>query len=280
MIDEYLSAGFADVDDAKNQDAYFACLALLDSLPYFCEYKLKSYELLQLKPGMKVLEAGCGLGDDAFRIAERIMPGGTVVALDSSSEMIEKAKSRELSKHLSVQFQTGDVRALPFADNSFTRCRIDRVLQHIPQPERAISELVRVLEQGGVLLAYDNDWGTFSITARDHEMTRCLENCWCDSLTNSLIGRNLCDLFISSGLSDIRMQPSTCIINDFEMADKVYNLRETARRATLEGVISLEQGYHWIEELISRDKKGSFIAALTAYTVVGQKNVDKNEAKL
>ena len=271
MINEYLSAGFADVDHVKNQDAYFDCLSLLDSLPYFFEYKLKSYELLQLKQGMKVLEAGCGIGDDAFRMAERIMPGGSVVALDSSNEMIEKARSREVSEHLSVRFQTGDVRALPFPDHSFARCRIDRVLQHIPQPERAICELVRVLEQGGLLLAYDNDWGTFSITARDYEITRCLENFWCDSFTNSWIGRNLCDLFISSGLSNIRVQPSTCIITDFEVADKVYNLRETVRRATAEGVISREQGDCWIEELINRARKGSFMAALTAYTVVGQK---------
>jgi ubiquinone/menaquinone biosynthesis C-methylase UbiE len=244
---------------------------LLDSLTCFREYKLKSYELLQFKHGMTVLEAGCGLGDDAFRIAERIMPGGKVVGLDSSAAMIEKARSRELSAQLPVQFQTGDVKALPFPDNFFARCRVDRVLQHIPQPERAISELVRVLEPDGLLLAYDNDWGTFSITSQDIEITRTLENLWCDSFTNNWIGRNLCDYFISSGLSDVKIYPSTSVITDFETADKVYNLRETVRRATAGGFISADQGRCWIEELINRTGKGSFLAALTAYTVVGQK---------
>jgi ubiquinone/menaquinone biosynthesis C-methylase UbiE len=271
MTDEYLSTGFTDVDGAKNRDAYFACLSLLDSLEYFREYKLKSYELLQLKHGMTVLEAGCGLGDDAFRIAERIIPGGKVVGLDSSVAMIEKAGLNKLSGQLPVQFQTGDVKALPFPDNSFARCRIDRVLQHILQPERAISELVRVLEPGGLLLAYDNDWGTFSITSRNIDITRALENLWCDSFTNSRIGRNLCDYFITSGLSDVKIYPSTSVITDFETADRVYNLRETVRRAASGGVISMSQGCRWIEELIDRAGKGSFLAALTAYTVVGQK---------
>jgi ubiquinone/menaquinone biosynthesis C-methylase UbiE len=271
MLDEYLSTGFTDVDGAKNRDAYFACLALLDSLEYFRDYKLKSYELLQFKHGMKVLEAGCGIGDDAFRIAECIMPGGKVIGLDSSAAMIEKARSRELTAQLPVQFQIGDVKSLPFPDNSFARCRIDRVLQHIPKPEMAISELVRVLEPDGLLLAYDNDWGTFSVTSQNVEITRTLENLWCDSFTNSWIGRNLCDYFIFSGLSDVKIYPSTSVITDFETADKVYNLRETVRRATEGGVISMVQGSCWIEELINRTKKGSFMAVVTAYTVVGRK---------
>lgn len=271
MIDEYLSAGFPDVDRANNREAYFACLAFLDSLPYFKEYKLKSYELLQLGQGMTVLEAGCGLGDDAFRIAGRIMPGGRVTALDSSVVMIEKARSRNDAMRLPVDFERGDVRALPFPDNAFSRCRIDRVLQHIPEPQRAICELVRVLEPHGLLLAYDNDWGTFSVTSPDQKTTRSLEIFWCDSFTNSWIGRDLCDLFISSGLSDVKTYPAVSIIRDFETADRVYNLRETARRAVAEGVISPAQGHSWIRDLVDRTKKGSFMAALTAYTVVGRK---------
>lgn len=281
MTDEYLSTGFRDVDGRMDRDAYFACLSLLDSLPYFAEYKRKSYELLRLEQGMTILDAGCGLGDDAFRIADMVMPGGKVVALDSSVAMIEKAKLQEPAVRSAVQFCTGDVRALPLADNSFTRCRIDRTLQHIGQPERAVSELVRVLEPAGLLLAYDNDWGTFSVTSCDREITRTLENFWCDSFTNSWIGRDLCDLFISSGLSDVKAYPSVSVIRDFETADRVYNLRETARKAAEEGVISVVQERRWIEELINRAGKGSFFASLTAYTVVGRKDDDElNRTKL
>ena len=226
MSDEYLSTGFIDVDSAQDTDAYFDCLTLLDSLAYYKAYKTNSYELLQLGPGMTVLDAGCGVGDDVFRIAKQIMPGGKVIGLDASVAMIEKARSHELAAQLPVQFQAGDVKELPFADNSFARCRIDRVLQHIPQPQNAIVELVRVLEPDGLLLAYDNDWGTFSVTSEDVETTRTIESLWCDSFTNSWIGRHLCGYFITSGLSDVKIYPGTCIINDFQTADKVYNLQK------------------------------------------------------
>ncbi|PKN77192.1 MAG: hypothetical protein CVU52_01585 [Deltaproteobacteria bacterium HGW-Deltaproteobacteria-10] len=271
MNNEYLSTGFPDVDRAQNQDAYFDCLTLLDSLEYYREYKTTSYELLQLSPGMTVLEAGCGLGDDAFRIAERIMPGGKVIGLDASAAMIKKARLSNLTAQLPVQFQQGDVKAMPFPDNSFARCRIDRVLQHIPQPQKAIAELVRVLEPDGLLLAYDNDWETFSIASDDIKIARIIENLWSNSFTNSRIGHDLGDYFLSAGLSDVRIYLGTSIITDLVTADKGYNLRETVQKAVEGKFISASQGSRWIEELIDRTEKGSFRATLTANTVVGRK---------
>ncbi len=271
MDGEYLATGFADVDGAQNADSYLACLSLLDSLPYFKEYKRKTYELLELGPFDRVLDAGCGLGDDVFRMAELIVPSGFVVGMDSSAKLIEKAKADQRSRALPVEFHVGDLRQLPFSDETFTRCRIDRVLQHVPEPSRAISELVRVLKPEGILLAYDNDWGTFSITSSDKRVTRILENAWCDSFANNWIGRELRGYFAEAGLSSITVHPSVSLITDFDTADKVYNLRQTVRRAVAAGDISADQGSAWVNELRTRARSGSFAAALTAYTVVGRK---------
>lgn len=271
MDEEYLATGFRDVDGAQNQGAYFDCLALLDSLPYYREYKSRSYALLELRPGQTVLEAGCGLGDDAFRMAERIMPGGKVVGVDASAAIIHKARSRDLAARLPVELLVGDIKALPFANHSFARCRVDRVLQHIREPQRAITELVRVLEPGGLLLAYDNDWGTFAIASEAMETTRAIERHWRDSFANSGIGRALPELFHAAGVSEVTVHPGTCVITDFETADKVYNLRATVQKAVEENLISAFQGRAWIDEQIERSTKGSFSASLMAYTVVGKK---------
>jgi ubiquinone/menaquinone biosynthesis C-methylase UbiE len=271
MDNEYLSTGFTDVDRTQNKKAYFDCLNLLGSLEYYKECKTRSYELLQLEPGIKVLEAGCGLGDDAFRMARLIMPGGLIVGLDASTVMIEKARLHELAAQLPVEFQTGDIKALPFPDNSFARCRIDRVLQHIPQPQKAVAELVRVLEPGGLLLAYDNDWKTFSVASENDEITQAIEDLWIGSFVNSRIGLHLPGYFISAGLTDVKIYPGTSVITDLATANKVYNLRENVQKAVAGNLISADQGKRWIEELIERDARGIFLASLTAYTVVGRK---------
>jgi ubiquinone/menaquinone biosynthesis C-methylase UbiE len=271
MSDEYLATGFSDVDRAENINSYSDCLSLLDSLSHFKEYKHRTYELLELGPSDSVLDAGCGLGDDVFRMAELIVPRGFVVGLDSSAKLIDKAKSDKRSAALPVEFLIGDLRRLPFSDQTFTRCRIDRVLQHVSEPQIVISELVRVLKPGGILLAYDNDWGTFSITSDNQRVTRMLENAWCDSFANSWIGRELRGYFIRAGLWSVNIYPSVSLISDLDTADQVYNLRQTVRRAIAAREISESAGHAWLAELQARTRSGSFAAALTAYMAIGRK---------
>ena len=275
MDNEYLATGFTNVDQTQNKTAYFDCLTLIDSLPYYKEYKSKSYDLLDLKPGLVVLEAGCGLGDDALRIAKRIIPGGKVIGLDASSAMIERARLNARAFQLPVEFLVGDVKALPFSDGVISRCRIDRVLQHIPEPVRAVTELVRVLEPDGSLLAYDNDWESFSIMSSDIVTTRRIESLWRNSFVNSAIGRDLQSHFLAAGLTDVHRDPSHSIITDFETADKIYNLRETVQRAVEGGYISAVQGRIWIDDLMNRSAESRFSVALRAYTVIGKKIIIK-----
>ncbi|MEN6622739.1 MAG: methyltransferase domain-containing protein, partial [Smithella sp.] len=187
------------------------------------------------------------------------------------------ARQNELTAQLPVEFQMGDIKALPFPDNSFSCCRIDRVLQHIPQPQKAVVELVRVLEPGGLLLAYDNDWKTFSVASENIEITRALEDLWVGSFVNSRIGLHLSGYFISAGLTDVKIYPGTSVILDFPTANRVYNLHENVQKAIDVKIISTDQGKRWLEELIERDARGSFMATLTAYTVVGRK--DKPDVK-
>jgi ubiquinone/menaquinone biosynthesis C-methylase UbiE len=269
--DEYLATGFTNVDAAGNADAYSACLSLLDALPYYRECKQRSYELLDLRPGCRVLDAGCGLGDDVFRMAERVQPRGRVVGVDSSKVLLQKAASDARKSRLPVEFHHGDLKALPFPDGAFSRCRVDRVLQHVPEPARAVQEMVRVLEPGGLMLAYDNDWETFSIASDDRQTASILEAAWGDSFTNPGIGRQLQDHFANAGLADIGIHPSTSVITDFETADRVYNLRETTRRAVASGAFPQDEGRGWIRRLIEQAAAGCFRVVLTAHTVIGRK---------
>ena len=188
-------------------------------------------------------------------MAELIVPDGLVVGLDSSAKLVDKAKSDQRSRVIPVEFHVGNLRKLPFVEQTFTRCRIDRALQHMPEPQIAITELTRVLKPEGILLAYDNDWGTFSITSQNKRVTRILETAWCDSFANSWIGRELKDIS-SKPVSNIKIYPSVSLIDDFDMADKVYNLRQTAQRAIAAGEISeLDKGLPgWLNFAPERDQ--------------------------
>lgn len=107
------------------------------------------YELI--RPAVKdksVLELATGTG----MIAGNIIKGAKLIeATDFSTEMIEKAKRNYKSSKL--HFSVQDARALPYADQSFDVVIMANALHIMPQPEKALSEIRRVLKDSGTFIA-------------------------------------------------------------------------------------------------------------------------------
>ncbi|MFN2471334.1 MAG: class I SAM-dependent methyltransferase [Gaiellaceae bacterium] len=101
-------------------------------------------------PG-RVLEVGCGEGELAERVAREL--GCAVVALDQSARMVELTQARGVDARL------GDVQELPFADGSFDCAVAAWMLYHVPDVDRALAQLARVLCSGGRLVAVTNSAG-------------------------------------------------------------------------------------------------------------------------
>lgn len=103
--------------------------------------------LAEIKPQC-VLEVGPGKGELAERIAREL--DAEVVAVDQSERMVELTRAR------GIEVIVGDVQELPFADASFDAAVAAWMLYHVPDVDRAIAELHRVLRPGGRLVAVTN----------------------------------------------------------------------------------------------------------------------------
>jgi ubiquinone/menaquinone biosynthesis C-methylase UbiE len=267
MTDD-LASGFQSVDRASDFALFSSCLTLIDSLPFFAECKRQSYELLGAVPGRRILEVGCGLGDDAASLAKFVAPGGSVVAIDGSQTMIETARERH-GDVAGLSFDVADAAHLPFDDASFDACRIDRVLQHIADPASAILEMVRVIRPGGVLVAYDNDWETLTVDSTDRVMTRSVVNAFCDRFPAGWIGRRLVPLFLQAGLGDLVIYPKTLVLRELDVADRIYSFLSTADQLAENGVISRNDAKRWSDELRTADAEGRFFTSYTGFLVSG-----------
>src|SRR4051794_10352501 len=234
VMAEDLASGFQSVDAASDFEMFASCLTLIDSLPFFAECKRESYDMLAAGPGSRLLEVGCGLGDDAATLAKRVAPGGSVVAVDGSQAMVDAARQRH-GDFAGLSFENADATRLPYEDGTFDGCRIDRVLQHIADPAAAIREMVRVLRPGGVLVAFDNDWETLTIDSTDRSLTRTVLNTWCDRFPSGWIGRRLVPLFLDAGLDQVATHPKTLVSSDLRVADRVFSFFATA-----EGLVNTE----------------------------------------
>ena len=155
------------------------------------------FSKINLKPGVRVLDAGCGNGRHLYEAFK--LPGVKVVGLDMKSEDVTKARNmmRLLEKvgeggEGAWGIFTGDITRLPFSDQSFDVVICSEVLEHIPDEAKAIQEITRVLKPGEILAvsvprffpelicwalskAYRNDPGGHVRIYRKRELIRKLE---------------------------------------------------------------------------------------------------------
>jgi SAM-dependent methyltransferase len=116
------------------------------------------YDVLDLEPGMRVLDLGAGFGRHAFETARR---GGSVVAADLAFDEMQSTRNTfaamhvagEISPELSVTAVQANGLTLPFANGAFDRVIASEVLEHVPDDLGVMAELFRVLAPGGRLAA-------------------------------------------------------------------------------------------------------------------------------
>lgn len=97
---------------------------------------------------MSVLELACGTGQLSFMLSGRVR---IWEATDFSDAMIAEAKKKKGSSRLHFSIQ--DATNLPYADKSFDAVVISNALHIMPHPEKALSEIRRVLKPGGIMFA-------------------------------------------------------------------------------------------------------------------------------
>jgi SAM-dependent methyltransferase len=90
-------------------------------------------ELLALQPGEKVLDIGCGTGDDIRDLAQLVGSSGWCVGVDQNGAMSEEARKKSSGKKQPVEFHQGDICTLPFPEATFD---VTRKIQHFESDRR------------------------------------------------------------------------------------------------------------------------------------------------
>lgn len=115
-----------------------------------------AFLLPHLRPGLELLDMGCGPGTITVGLAELVAPG-QVVGVDYDATHLEQAETRRLGAGLAnLAFRRADARSLPFADQSFDIVFENNLLIHVAaEAARAVGEAYRVLRPGGSFAARD-----------------------------------------------------------------------------------------------------------------------------
>jgi SAM-dependent methyltransferase len=116
----------------------------------------------ELRPGLALLDCGCGPGTITLDLARLVAPG-PVVGLDGAGDQFAAAEAQAATAGLDVRFLAGSVYALPFPDASFDAVFAHALFEHLARPADALAEIRRVLRPGGIVGLRSPDWGGFLI---------------------------------------------------------------------------------------------------------------------
>lgn len=231
----------------------------------FGDYKRHAIEFCGLAPGERVLDVGCGTGQDAAAMARIVGSSGRVTAIDRDQALIAKAQAATDA----VDFRVGDIADLSFDDGQFDCTRADRVFQHLSDLSGALAEMVRVTVSGGRIVVIDVDWDTFVIDAADMDLTRRILRFASDCQACGWAGRRLYGLFKAAPLTNLEMLRESIAVTDLAVTRDMLGLAYFVAEAIRTGVLSAEEAEAWQADLEQRDTDGTFFAGISGYGVRG-----------
>ena len=229
--------------------------------------KLESYNLLNLQESEKILDIGCGTGFDAIRMAKVKAGSGRVYGLDLDPSFIAIAEeAKEKSQVENVEFLVGSAEELPFDDNTLDAVRVERVFQHLLNPEVVWNEIKRVLKPGGFLVVVETDWKGLSFYSPAFEVSDSLVNFLVHNrLNNGMASRNLVSEMVKHSFKETTLEVIPIQIPNYSLADMFIKIGGLAELAVENRIISQEQFEAWKSSFETVEKSKTPIGLLNMF---------------
>jgi ubiquinone/menaquinone biosynthesis C-methylase UbiE len=193
---------------------------------------------ISYRPGRRVLEVGCGTGAQTVFLAAS-SPGAAITSIDLSPVSVERARARVAAAGRDdVAFAVANLFALPFADHAFDDLFVCFVLEHLPEPEKVLLTLRRVLRPGGTITVIEGDHGSWYCHPQGRDAARavaCLIEVQARLGGDSLVGRRLYPLLAAAGFQQVRVTPRMVYVDD-SRPDQVEGFSKNTFIAMVEGV--------------------------------------------
>lgn len=232
---------------------------------------------LRLAPSERLLDVGCGLGDAARALAADLGPAGEVVGLDASTAMLATARAG-WDALCPARFALGDAQALDVPSGSFDAARSERVLQWLPDPQSAVTELARVLRAGGRVSLIDTDWGSLRLDVGDDALAAAVERTMgVERARPSRVGRRLVDLAHAAGFRDVASTQATQVWSGWDpdaspAPDGCFSMRELAQDIVDAGELDPSNLERFVATAHDAARDGRFTMSLTMHAVVGTRS--------
>lgn len=187
-----------------------------------------AYLLPYLRPGLRVLDFGCGPGTISVGLARVVSPG-KLHGVDMEESQIDLAKSvTKANGQDNAIFHLGDVTDIPFEDGFFDVAHCHGVLTHVPDTAAVLAEVKRVLNPGGIIGCREFICDSSFMHPDSDGMLRrawdVLEDLLASDDGHPLMGKDLKNHMVEAGFINIRMTASSNVYSALADVALIYEV--------------------------------------------------------
>ena len=225
----------------------------------------KTISMLNLKPGEKVIDIGCGVGFLAYKMSEIVGESGSVICLDQNKEMVEHTKKR-CKNFNQTSFFVGNAYNLPCEENSVDAVTCTQVLLYVENTSLAISEIKRILKKGGRIIIVETDWRGVVLSNSNDILTKKIFAAWDETVPSPNLPVYLYPLLKKNGFSNIKIEPIPILNTNYNSNNFSYDIMKwITKNAVDKKVISHDERRIWINELEKYEKNSSYFFCVNRF---------------
>lgn len=240
---------------------FLELLIAFDRRPASVRLRRRSYELLQVERGSRVVDVGCGGGT---AVAELVALGADAVGIDAAEEAVAYAREH----HPGHRFEVGDALRLPLPDGSLDGYRAEKLYHALDDPAKACAEARRVLAPGGRIALVGQDWEAHVIDSDDPVLTRTIVAAAADDMVHGRVARRYRNLLLDTGFDDVTCEVHTAVFDDPALA--LFTVTRLATGAVRTGAVSQAQADAWLGDQRARADRDRLFVAMPLFLAAGR----------
>ena len=218
---------------------------------------------LELAPGGRVMDYGCGPGFVSIGMAEMVAPGGQVHGVDINARFVADATARAANTK-NVSFHLLQEGRIPLADAAVDRALCKNVLEYVPDLAATLAEFRRVIEPGGRLLAIDSDWGFVIVEPWGRATTERFFSAAGPAFKEPEIGRSLRGHLLDAGFEGVQVTVRAGVDTE---GGSLLVLRNMASYATEFDLMSKDETESLLGQAEAAVSSGRFLFCLPQFVI-------------
>jgi len=235
--------------------------------------KEKSYGYFKsLADGATIVDLGCGTGQDVLNMARAFESKQfRLIGIDHDPQMIKKG--HELAEtYPDVTFLLSDALGLPLDDTSIKGIRMERLVQHIPDPIGLFTEVQRVLDTEGVVVLVESDWKSLCFYNGDLSVADKLNDYLSSKKVNNGRAAQCLSTYLGiTGFRDISIEVQPFVLNSYQEACTYLWIDKMIDEMLALQLMDQREHDDFIEAQKEADRLGFFSCSMNIVTVSAKK---------